>query len=178
MRIIGVVKPHKAEYVIRNLLGDASAPINESQANILERLSRYVELGEDIICDLRENNGAIPKYDDVWGIVDHVIKTKIGVDDRRHSVVSEDGEVVVNIAMAPSLAHIYRECEHLAKEKEPAVSVAARPAANHSFRNPVERCHCIANIGLQAVGMMRSRQDSDFESLMARCDGNSDFQKK
>ena len=34
--------------------------------------------------------------------------------------------------------------------------VAARPAANHSFRNTVERCHCIANIGLQAVGMMRS----------------------
>ena len=56
--------------------------------------------------------------------------------------------------------------------------VAARPAANHSFRNPVERCHCIANIGLQAAGMMRSRQDSDFESLIARCDGNPDVQKK
>ena len=26
--------------------------------------------------------------------------------------------------------------------------------------------------------MMRSRQDSDFESLMARCDGNSEVQKK
>ena len=80
LRRIGVVEPHKAEYVIRNLLGDASAPINESQANILERLSRYVELGEDIICDLRESNGAVPKYDDFWDIVDHVIKTKTGVD--------------------------------------------------------------------------------------------------
>ena len=65
---IGVSKPHKAEYIIRNLLGDASAPTNESQTNILERLNRYVELGEDIICDLRENNGAIPKYDDFWDI--------------------------------------------------------------------------------------------------------------
>ena len=36
--------------------------------------------------------------------------------------------------------------------------VAARPAAGQSYRNPVERCHCIANIGLQSVGMMRKRQ--------------------
>ena len=55
--------------------------------------------------------------------------------------------------------------------------VAARPAANHSFRNPVERCHCIANIGLQSVGMMRTRQDSDFEREMAKCAGNSDVNK-
>ena len=133
LRRTGVVKPHKAEYVIRNLLGDVSAPINESQANILERLSRYVELGEDIISDLRENNGEVPKYDDFWDIVDHVIKTKTGVDDRRHSAVSEYDEVVVNIAMAPSLAHIYRECEHLAKEQEPAVSVPTYPWCLHQF---------------------------------------------
>ena len=55
--------------------------------------------------------------------------------------------------------------------------VAARPAANHSFRNPVERCHCIANIGLQSVGMMQSRQDSDFEKEMAKCAGNADVNK-
>ena len=90
-------------------------------------------MAEDIICDLRDNNGAVPKYDDFWDIVDHVIKTKIGIDDRRHSAVSEDGEVVVNIAMATSLAHIYRECEHLAKEKEPAVSVPTYSWFLHQF---------------------------------------------
>ena len=66
-------------------------------------------------------------------IVDHVIKTKTGVNDRRHSAVSEDGKVVVNIAMAPSLAHIYRDCEHLAKEKEPVVSVPTYPWFLHQF---------------------------------------------
>ena len=56
--------------------------------------------------------------------------------------------------------------------------VAARPAAGHSYRNPVERCHCIANLGLQAVGMMRTRQDPDFERVMKKCDGNSDIRKE
>ena len=46
--------------------------------------------------------------------------------------------------------------------------VAARPAAGNSYRNPVERCHCIANIGLQSVGIMRAKQDADFESLMKK----------
>ena len=39
------------------------------------------------------------------------------------------------------------------------VVVSARPAAGHSYRNPVERCHCIANIGLQSVGMMRKNDE-------------------
>ena len=56
--------------------------------------------------------------------------------------------------------------------------VAARPAAGNSYRNPVERCHCIANIGLQSVGMMRAKQDADFERLMKKCDGNADVRKE
>ena len=32
--------------------------------------------------------------------------------------------------------------------------IAARPAAGHSYRNPIERCHCIANLGKQSVGIM------------------------
>ena len=55
--------------------------------------------------------------------------------------------------------------------------VAARPAANNSYRNPVERCHSIANLGLQSVGMMRSEQDRAFEDAMRRCNGNADIQK-
>lgn len=56
--------------------------------------------------------------------------------------------------------------------------VAARPAAGHSYRNPVERCHCIANLGLQVVGMMRTRGDPDFEKEMKKCDGNADIRKE
>ena len=56
--------------------------------------------------------------------------------------------------------------------------VAARPAAGNSYRNPVERFHSIANIGLQSVGMMRAKQDADFERLMNICDGNADVRKE
>ena len=30
-----------------------------------------------------------------------------------------------------------------------------------SFRNPVERCHCMANLGLQGIGLMREKMDSE-----------------
>ena len=33
-----------------------------------------VELDEDIVCDLRINNGRPPKFEDFWSIVDDVIK--------------------------------------------------------------------------------------------------------
>ena len=56
--------------------------------------------------------------------------------------------------------------------------IAARPAANHSYRNPVERCHSIANLGLQSVGMMRYPQDDDFERTMGICNGNEDIQEE
>ena len=56
--------------------------------------------------------------------------------------------------------------------------VAARPATNRSFWNRVDRCHCIANPGLQTVGMMQSKQDNEFETCIAKCDGNADVQKE
>ena len=39
-------------------------------------------------------------------------------------------------------------------------------AAGHSFRNPCERCHCIANIRLNGIGVMRDTMSPDFEKLM------------
>lgn len=133
LRRIGINKPHKAEFIIRNLLGDASAPECQNQSQILERLNHYIELGEDIICDLRENNGAVPKYEQFWEIVDNYLKDKTGAEDRRHAGASNEGEVVVNIAMAASLAHIHRECEELAKQKEPAVEVPSYTWFLHQF---------------------------------------------
>lgn len=56
--------------------------------------------------------------------------------------------------------------------------IAARPAANYSYRNPVEQCHCIANLGLQSVGMMWCAQDEEFERVMGKCNGNGDIQKE
>ena len=56
--------------------------------------------------------------------------------------------------------------------------IASRPAAGHSYRNPVERCQCIANLGLQSVGMMRTKQSANFEHAMKKCDGNLDIRKE
>ena len=56
--------------------------------------------------------------------------------------------------------------------------IAARPAANQSYRNPVERCHSIANLGLQSVGMMRTKQDDEFEKIIRKCNGNEDIRKQ
>jgi len=60
---------------------------------------------------------------------------------------------------------------------EVMVARPARPAAGHSYRNPVES-HCIANLGLQSVGMMRTRQDPGFERIMKKCDGNADIRNE
>ena len=94
---IGIVKPYKAEYIIKTLLGDASAPVNDTAASISARFNRNIQLGEDIIQDLRENNGAISKFYGFWDIVEKYIDDKTAVDDRRHCSSSGD-DIVVNMA--------------------------------------------------------------------------------
>ena len=119
---IGIKKTQKAEYLLRSLLGDASAPNDENQKGILQRLNQYVSLGEDVICDLRQNNGRIPKYDKFWEIVERYIEDKTAIDDRRHSSEANN-EIVVSMAIATSYADMYRQCSKIAAEKEHPVEV-------------------------------------------------------
>ena len=53
--MLGIIKPHQALYVMRDLLGDESASENEASRDIQNR--------EDIIVDLRRNNGWKPSFD-------------------------------------------------------------------------------------------------------------------
>ena len=46
---------------------------------------------------------------------------------------------------------------------------AARTAQSHSWRNPVERVMSTLNLGLQCIGLMREKGDSDFEAEVAKC---------
>lgn len=46
---------------------------------------------------------------------------------------------------------------------------AARTAPSHSWRNPVERVMSTLNLGLQCIGLMREKGDSDFETEAAKC---------
>ena len=41
--------------------------------------------------------------------------------------------------------------------------IACRMAPNHSWRNPVERLISIVNLGLQSVGLMRTKMLEEFE---------------
>ena len=56
--------------------------------------------------------------------------------------------------------------------------ITARPAAYQSYRNHVERCHAIANLGLQGVGIMRTQMAHNMECLMKKCNGNEDVHKQ
>ena len=82
---LGIVKPNEAIYVMKELMGDKSAAETENQREVLGRLQIFMSAGEEIIVDLRKNNGSKPKYEEFWKIVGEHIDEKTAIDDRRHS---------------------------------------------------------------------------------------------
>ena len=76
---------------------------------------------EEVIGDLRENNGRVPKFDEFWDIVAEYIENKTAIDDRRHSQET-DGEIVVTMEIATSYADMYRQCV----TKEPPVQIPSK----------------------------------------------------
>ena len=84
-----------------------------------------MRLGEDIICDLRQNNGCIPKYDAFWDIVVEYIQNKTAIDARRHSA-EVDGEIVVTMAITTSYADMYRQRAKIVTSKNPPVDVPSK----------------------------------------------------
>jgi hypothetical protein len=49
------------------------------------------------------------------------------------------------------------------------ILIAGRTAPFHSWANPVERIMAIVNLGLQCVGVMRKKMESDFEKCVSHC---------
>lgn len=58
----------------------------------------------------------------------------------------------------------------LFKELDLDLLVALRTAPSNSWANPVERVMSIVNIGLQGVGMMRTKMSDDFERKLGKID--------
>ena len=54
---------------------------------------------------------------------------------------------------------------------------AGRTAPYHSWRNPVERIMSILNLGLQCVGLARSKMSDDYEREAAKCNNMSQLRK-
>ena len=76
---LGIVKPHEAEFVIKDLLGDKSASNDKSQRQILECLIAVVACGKDIVIDLRKNNDMKPKIEEFWQVLYKVGNTVINI---------------------------------------------------------------------------------------------------
>ena len=127
LRRLGVVKPHIAEFLMKNIYGDASAPNDSNQKEVLSRFDAYVSTGDDIAVDLRANNGQVPKYEDFWEIVAAHIEDKTAVDDRRHASSTSEGDVVVSMALALSYADLYRTCKGIAESSDKEISVPSYP---------------------------------------------------
>ena len=68
LKRLGLVEAHQVVFVIKDLLGDDSANNSENQCAVLHRLYIVVSCGEDIIVDLRKNNGSKPKFEKFWEI--------------------------------------------------------------------------------------------------------------
>ena len=68
LKRLGLVKAYQAVFGIKDLLGDGSANNSENQCAVLHRLDSAVSCREDIIVDLRKNNGSKPKFEKFWEV--------------------------------------------------------------------------------------------------------------
>ena len=68
LKRLGLVKAHQAVFLIKDLLGDDSANNSENQCAVLHKLDIAVSCREDIIVDLRKNNGSKPKFEKFWEV--------------------------------------------------------------------------------------------------------------
>ena len=55
--------------------------------------------------------------------------------------------------------------------------VAVRTPPQHSWKNPVERIMSILNLGLQSVGLMRSKMNDQSEKLLSKCNTMNEIRK-
>ena len=67
LKCIGNIKGNQASFILKELLGHCSV-VDKDQIDILERLRFTASSGDDIIIDLRENNGKKTAYDDFWDV--------------------------------------------------------------------------------------------------------------
>ena len=62
---LGIVKPHEPEFVIKDLqVINLHLMMNPKDKCFLERLNTVAACGEDIVIDLRKNNGMKPKFEE------------------------------------------------------------------------------------------------------------------
>ena len=68
LKRLRLAKAHHVVFIIKDLLGNDSANNSENQCAVLHRLDIAGFCGEDIIADLRRNNGSKPKFEMLWEV--------------------------------------------------------------------------------------------------------------
>ena len=113
--------------------------------------------GEDIVLDLRENNGSVPKYENFWAVVAEYIEDKTAVSDRRHNSSDDEGDVVVYMAMTNSYADMYRLCVEIAKSKKRDIAIPTYACFCYSFdlQPRPHRTHFIIRAASKSNGWFR-----------------------
>ena len=98
--------------IYSELTGDESKGSNRTEREIDNRLKLIMHnLTPQLAKDLRVNNARKGKFDQFWDICQKVISDLTAVDDRRHGPASENGDVVVNMAVAISAPQLYDKCK-------------------------------------------------------------------
>lgn len=91
-RVTPSIKPAILRALYRELTSDASAPTNQLEAEIDERVKRVLDMEDpDIVIDLRHlNTGKKSQYDVFWEHCKNFLHEDVGsaVDDRRHAAVT------------------------------------------------------------------------------------------
>ena len=68
---IGIVKYYQANLIMKELLGDESTANDECEKHVLDHVNIAAEPGEEVIVDLRKNNGQTQKFKDFWLVKRH-----------------------------------------------------------------------------------------------------------
>ena len=68
LKCLGLVKAHQTVFVTKDISGDDSANNSENQSTALHRINITMSCGEDIIINLRKNNGSKPKFEKFWEV--------------------------------------------------------------------------------------------------------------
>ena len=67
----GIGKHYQANFIMKELQADESEVSDKCEKDVLDRLNIAVESGEEVIVDLRKNNGQKPKFQDFWHVKLH-----------------------------------------------------------------------------------------------------------
>ena len=112
------ISPAQYRAMYRKLIGDESLSDNQISKEIHERYKLILKVADsNVICDLRVHNHRKSSFDMFWKFTEQKIEELTAVNDRRHSETTENGNVVVNLALALSVRDLYEKCKVYAIEK-------------------------------------------------------------